>query len=164
MSRFGITANAETILAEIWINPVDGIITSSYGNRINPVLNKEEFHDGIDIAVESGTEVYAVKSGIVTRAEKSLTYGNTLYYETNDGYTIMYAHLQEAIAVEGEKIRQGQAIALSGNTGLTTGPHLHYTVWKNSEKLDPFAFVVLPYTTAVAMEYDERGEKIPLTK
>lgn len=86
-------------------------------------------------------DVVAVKSGIVTEVRTSATYGKLLEFETKDGYTIMYAHLSETLAEEGESIRQGQVVAKSGNTGLTTGPHLHYSVWKDGELLDPMQFL-----------------------
>ena len=72
----------------------------------------------------------------------SATYGRVLEYETLDGYEIMYAHLSEILVEEGEEIRQGQIIARSGNTGLSTGPHLHYSVWKDGVLLDPMPFLV----------------------
>ncbi len=79
----------------------------------------------------------AVKSGIVTEVRNSATYGKLIRYETTDGYEVLYAHLSEPLVKTGEKIKQGQIIARSGNTGLSTGPHLHYSVWKDGELLDP---------------------------
>ncbi len=96
----------------------------------------------MDIAAPVGTEVAAVKSGVVTEVRTSVTYGKVVEYETADGYEIMYAHLSEIFVTEGEAVSQGQIIAKSGNTGLTTGPHLHYSVWKDGELLDPMQFIV----------------------
>ncbi len=141
---------------EDWIDPVQGIITSSCGTRENPVLQKEELHDGLDIAVAEGTAVAAVKSGVVTEVRTSATYGKVVKYETTDGYEIMYAHLSEILVKKGEKIRQGQTIAKSGNTGLTTGPHLHYSVWKDGVLLDPMEFVTLGWTDSVRAEIQAR--------
>ena len=125
---------------EEWLPPVEGILTSSFGARENPILHKEEFHDGLDIAVAEGTAVLAAKSGTVTEVRNSATYGKLVKYQTSDGYEVMYAHLSEVLVRKDEKIRQGQTIARSGNTGLSTGPHLHYSVWKEGELLDPIAF------------------------
>lgn len=100
-----------------------------------------ELHNGVDIAAAEGTDVVAAKSGIVTEVRTSATYGKVIAFETEDGYRVMYAHLSETLAEEGESIRQGQVIARSGNTGLTTGPHLHYSVWKDGELLDPMQFL-----------------------
>ena len=128
---------------EGWLNPVQGIITSFCGVRQNPILRKEEFHDGLDIAAPSGTSVQAVKSGTVTEVRTSDTYGKLLKYETADGYEVMYAHLSQILAKEGEEIAQGQIIAKSGNTGLSTGPHLHFEVVYNGTKINPELIVKL---------------------
>lgn len=98
----------------------------------------------------------AVKSGVVTEVRTSATYGKVVKYETTDGYEIMYAHLSEILVKKGEKIRQGQTIAKSGNTGLTTGPHLHYSVWKDGVLLDPMEFVTLGWTDSVRAEIQAR--------
>ncbi|NLK98210.1 MAG: M23 family metallopeptidase [Epulopiscium sp.] len=129
---------------ETWINPVDGIITSRFGDRINPVLNKKEFHEGIDIGAEKEKKIVAVKSGTVLLVKYSQTYGNILKYEVEDGYVITYAHCNEIFVKEGEKIKQGQVIASVGNTGMVTGPHLHYGISKNGKFIDPMDYTELP--------------------
>ena len=116
---------------------MQGVITSACGTRENPILHKEELHDGLDIAVAEGTEVLAVKSGTVTELRTSATYGKLLKFETTDGYQVMYAHLSEVLVKKGEKVKQGQVVAKSGNTGLSTGPHLHYSLWKDGKLLNP---------------------------
>lgn len=126
---------------EDWIPPVEGVLTSVFGARKNPILEKAELHNGLDIAVPEGTGIAAVKSGIVTEVRNSATYGKLIRYETKDGYEVMYAHLSEVLAKVGEMVKQGQIIARSGNTGLSTGPHLHYSVWKDGELLDPLVFM-----------------------
>ena len=141
---------------ESWQNPLTGIITSSCGKRQNPILKREEFHDGLDIAAAEGTEVVAVKSGVVTAVRKSDTLGIVLEYETKDGFFIRYAHLEEILVEEGDEIRQGQVVAKVGTTGLSTGPHLHYTVKKDGMILDPMPFVELEHTKEVEAEYQER--------
>lgn len=126
---------------EDWLSPVEGVITSYYGERENPILHKQENHNGLDIAVAEGTDVIAVKSGTVTEVRTSATYGKVLKYETNDGYTVMYAHLSAVLVKKGDEIRQGQVVAKSGNTGLSTGPHLHYSLWKDDTLLDPVEYL-----------------------
>ena len=126
---------------EEWIPPVKGIITSACGERVNPILGKRENHNGLDIAVAEGTAVIAVKSGKVTEVRTSATYGKLLEYETTDGYTVMYAHLSKVLVQEGEQVKQGQKVAESGNTGLSTGPHLHYSLWKGEKLLDPMEYL-----------------------
>jgi len=145
---------------EGWINPAEGTVTSSCGVRNNPILNKMELHNGIDIGVGIGTEVAAVRSGVVTEIRTSATFGHVLEYETNDGYKVMYAHLSEILVKEGEKVKQGQVVAKSGNSGLSTGPHLHYSLWKNGKLIDPMDYVNLKYTQEVAAEYAARGASI----
>lgn len=147
----------ETPKKENWINPVQGMITSSCGVRENPVLKKTELHDGLDIAVKKDTPVKATRSGTVTEVRKSSTLGNLVKFETEDGFTIMYAHLNKALVQEGQKVAQGETVALSGDTGLVTGPHLHYSVWKKDMLIDPMQFVYLEYTDEVKEEYAARG-------
>ena len=131
---------------EDWIAPVSGVVTSACGERENPILQKQEVHDGLDIAVSEGTAVVAVKSGMVTEVRTSATYGKLLRYETTDGYTILYAHLSEILVKKGESIKQGQVVAKSGNTGLSTGPHLHYGIYRDGTLLNPMEY--LPKGTA----------------
>lgn len=127
---------------EDWLAPVAaGVVTSDCGKRENPLLHKQELHDGLDIAVPQGTEVVAVKSGTVTEVRTSATYGKLLRFETTDGYTILYAHLSEILVGQGEKIKQGQVVAKSGNTGLSTGPHLHYGIYREGELLNPMEYL-----------------------
>lgn len=145
---------------EDWINPVEGIVTSSCGERDNPILHRKELHNGIDIAVAEKTGAIAVKSGVVTEIRESPTLGNLLKFQTEDGYIIMYAHLYKALVKEGDNISQGQVIALTGNTGLSTGPHLHYSVWKGTMLMNPMQFVDLRYTEDVKKEYAARGVNI----
>lgn len=151
-----------TARTEKFCNPVEeGIITSSCGERQNPILEKQEFHDGLDIAVPEGTEVVAVKSGTVTQIRQSQTYGLVVEYETSDGFVVQYAHLQDTLVTEGEKLTQGQVMAKSGNSGLSTGPHLHYSLRKDEIIVDPMPYVTLPYTAEVSAEYEARGESVP---
>lgn len=126
---------------EDWIAPVSGVVTSACGARENPILHKQEVHDGLDIAVAEGTEVVAVKSGTVTEVRTSATYGKLLRYETTDGYTILYAHLSEVLVKKGENVKQGQVVAKSGNTGLSTGPHLHYGIYRDGTLLNPSEYL-----------------------
>jgi len=144
----GLTQNPSLLQAvlwekkeEEWLSPVEGVITSGCGERENPILHKQENHNGLDIAVAEGTDVIAVKSGTVTEVRTSATYGKVLQYETTDGYTVMYAHLSEVLVKEGEEIWQGEVVAKSGNTGLSTGPHLHYSLWKGETLLDPMEYL-----------------------
>ncbi len=128
-----------------WSNPVNGQITSLFGERLHPVFGqKNSFHKGIDIGVKENTEIIAVTEGVVTEVKNSDSYGNTVRYSTNDGYEILYAHLNSILVKVGDNIKKGDIIALSGNTGVSTGPHLHYEITKEGKLLDPLDFVDLP--------------------
>lgn len=116
----------------VWLEPVEGgVITSNAGNRTSPITGNEEYHDGIDIAVPEGTDAICVMDGIVTRVGKSESYGIYLEYQTDDNYLVFYAHLSETLVNNSERIKKGQIIAKTGNTGYSTGAHLHYKVVKN---------------------------------
>ena len=120
---------------------------------MNPVFNKEEFHDGIDIAAATGTSVAAAMDGVVTVSSWSNTYGNYIIFITKEGYEIKYAHLLKSFVKSGDTVEQGQIIAQSGNTGLTTGPHLHYSISDATGYIDPFSYVNLDYTPKARSDY-----------
>lgn len=127
---------------DIWLDPVKGgIVTSECGSRINPITGKKESHKGIDIGVAENTEVAAVKSGQITKSGYSDSYGNYIGYKTYDGYDILYAHLKSVDAKVGDVVSQGQIIAHSGNTGQSTGPHLHYEIEYNSKEINPHKYI-----------------------
>lgn len=146
---------------EQWLNPAWGTVTSSCGGRQNPLTHTWELHNGLDIALPEGTEVAAVKSGVVTECRTSPSFGKLVKFRTDDGYTVMYAHLSEILVTAGERVAQGAVVARSGSTGWSTGPHLHYSLWKDGQLLDPLAFLYLPVTGEVAAEYARRGETMP---
>ncbi|MCJ7856944.1 M23 family metallopeptidase [Lachnospiraceae bacterium NSJ-143] len=95
------------------------------------------------MAVPENTKVRAVKDGTVTSCINSSSYGVKLNFTTDDGYDVFYAHLSSILVKEGERVTAGQVVALSGNTGITTGPHLHYGIHKNDDKIDPIQYVSL---------------------
>lgn len=123
------------------IYPTFGEITSGFGLRIHPILNDLEFHEGIDIANETGTPVYATADGVVRAISYENGYGKRMFITHQDGYETQYAHLYSYQVREGEPVRKGQIIALMGNTGMSTGPHLHYEVIKDGDKLNPSPFL-----------------------
>lgn len=120
------------------------LITSLFGERINPFTNKLEFHQGIDFSCPEGTPVFATAYGTVTysgRYPLSLNlnwwrYGNIVVINHDEIYITIYAHLSKAFVRKGEKVKRGQKIAETGNTGWSTRPHLHYEVRIYSEKDD----------------------------
>ena len=122
-----------------WQSPVTGVITSGFGYRTNPVLGTEELHNGIDIAADIGTKALAACDGVVTDTGRSPTYGIYVTFDTTDGYQVFYAHLSKALVQEGDRVKKGDVIALTGDTGLATGPHLHYSVFRDGKPLDPLS-------------------------
>lgn len=139
------------------MNPVDGVITSSFGIRFNPINKKKEFHDGLDIGVPEGAEIFAVSGGLIKSVGKSNSFGNFILYKTNNGYEIFNAHLKKILVKENDTIKQNQVIGLAGKSGFATGPHLHYSIKRENKFLDPIDFVDLPYTNDVQNEYIMRG-------
>lgn len=126
-----------------FINPVIGRITCLFGNRIHPVTKQKQFHSGVDIAVVEGTPIKCPADGLVMMAdseEQSKDHGGfelkVLHTVTEEGrlvnYVTGYAHLKEIKVKKGERVLQGNVIALSGHTGIGTGPHLHFTLRQNS--------------------------------
>ena len=125
--------------------PTSGRIVSGFGMRHHPVLRVRKMHTGIDILVRQGTPIYAAGDGIVRTMTYSPTYGNYVEIEHPEaGYTSVYAHLSAFAGglKLGKVVKRGEQIALSGNTGRSTGPHLHYEVrGKEGQALDPVEFV-----------------------
>ena len=97
-----------------------------------------EGHLGIDYAVKTGTSIYAVSGGLIIFSDFTSDYGNMLIIQHNEGYLSMYKHCSSLIKKEREYVHQGELIALSGNSGTeTTGPHLHFEIWKDGKPIDP---------------------------
>ncbi|MCL1820026.1 MAG: M23 family metallopeptidase [Oscillospiraceae bacterium] len=116
---------------------LDGTITSRFGYRSHPVQNEQMFHYGIDIAANSGTEIVSFADGTVASTGKSVTYGNYVLINHADGVATFYAHCDKILVKHGAKVKVGQVIALVGNTGMSTGPHLHFEVRHNGRLLEP---------------------------
>lgn len=117
-------------------------ITSYYGNRFHPVLNTYRFHSGIDIGVYTGTPIYALKSGQVVYSGYMSGYGNVIMIHHGDIISV-YAHNSSLLVKEGQQVKGGQLIAKSGNSGLSTGPHLHFEIRKpNGETINSLPYYV----------------------
>ena len=117
-----------------------GRITSKFGNRNHPVLKSVKFHRGVDIAVSLGTPVYAGIKGIVTFAGKRGNYGNLVEIKGSDGIKVRYAHLSKIDVVAGQRVSDGEKVAETGNTGMSTGPHLHYEIIVDDSPVNPLNF------------------------
>lgn len=120
------------------VQPVDSTnYTSYFGYRINPITNVRSFHTGLDIAAPQGTKVKAVFSATVRKTGEDSHSGKYVILTHSDGLETFYCHLSKILAEEGAVLRQGETIALVGSTGWSTGPHLHFEVRKNGERLNP---------------------------
>lgn len=113
-------------------------ISSDFGYRWHPVHGRKLMHDGIDFAGPIGTKIHATGDGVVTTAHRNrFGYGNLVIIEHHGGYKTKYAHLDKILVTKGDKITRGQIIATMGNTGISTGPHLHYEVILNGKTQNP---------------------------
>lgn len=114
-----------------------GITTSGFGDTISRTAS----HNGHDWAVNTGTKVRAAAEGVVELAYFNESYGYNILINHNNGFKTRYAHLSEVKVSKGEKVEQSQVIALSGSTGFSTGPHLHFEVVKDGKRVNPIEYV-----------------------
>lgn len=112
-------------------------VASGYGWRIDPVYHTKRFHHGMDFTAPTGTEVYATGNGTISFVGWKQGYGNTVMVDHGFGYETLYAHLYKGLVRVGQKVKRGDIIALVGNTGKSTGPHLHYEVHLQGKAVDP---------------------------
>jgi murein DD-endopeptidase MepM/ murein hydrolase activator NlpD len=114
---------------------------SGYGWRTHPIYKTQEFHPGMDFTAEQGTPIYATGDGIVEVADAAAQgYGNHVVINHGYGYQTLYGHMSKMATKPGAKIKRGDLIGYVGSTGLSTGPHVHYEVIKNGEKVNPINF------------------------
>jgi murein DD-endopeptidase MepM/ murein hydrolase activator NlpD len=113
-------------------------LASGFGMRIHPIYKIAKMHTGLDFTADIGTEIYATGDGVVEAIESKFSgYGQHVVINHGFGYESLYAHMSRVAVRPGQKVRRGQIIGYVGNTGTSTGPHLHYEVMKNGEKVDP---------------------------
>jgi len=127
------------------VAPVVGVITDGFGPRLDPITRRPAFHEGLDISVAIGTLVTAPANGVVVFASRESGMGRMLKLNHGYGYTTVYGHLDRLLVKEGTKVSRGQPIGRVGMSGRTTGPHLHYEVWKDGEKQNPLHFILDAY-------------------
>lgn len=123
------------------IYPTFGRISDGWGLRVHPITNEIEFHFGIDIANQPGTPIYATASGIVVKTDFDLGYGKRILIDHGNGYQTLYGHLYSYLVRVGDEVGKGQIIGLMGNSGTSTGPHLHYEVRNAEGKVNPTAYL-----------------------
>ncbi|MDR0569190.1 MAG: M23 family metallopeptidase [Spirochaetaceae bacterium] len=126
------------INGDLFAWPVRGRITSNYGYRVSPFTGQgRQFHSGMDIAVPMGTPIKAAMSGRVAIAGYDNTYGNYVVISHHSGYRTLYGHMKIIRTKAGAYVETGERIGDAGSTGLSTGPHLHFTVYKNGVTVNP---------------------------
>jgi murein DD-endopeptidase MepM/ murein hydrolase activator NlpD len=123
--------------------PIDGgYISSDFGRRLDPFTGKIAVHQGIDFNTgHVGEDVFAVAAGVVNFAGIQDGYGEVVQIDHGNGFETLYAHDQKLLVKEGDVVKKGQIIALSGNTGRSTGPHVHFEVHKNGRVVDPSSYI-----------------------
>jgi LysM repeat protein len=130
-------------LGELFKRPAQGIITSRMGFRKDPFTGLRTYHSGVDIAGRRGTNVLASQQGRVVYAGYRGNYGKTVIISHPLGYRTLYGHLDRIFVKQGQNVRQGQPIGSMGNTGRSTGPHLHFEVHQRGRLIDPLTVVRL---------------------
>ena len=121
--------------------PLSSRITSSYGRRRDPLNHRKAFHAGIDFKGRIGDKVHATGSGVVIRSSYVRGFGNCIVLAHGYGYDTLYAHLSKRLVKVGARVTRGQVIGLVGNTGRSTGSHLHYEVHYHKKTIDPMKFL-----------------------
>lgn len=124
------------------IKPARGWLTSKFGYRLNPFTNKMQMHAGLDIAAAPGSPVYAPADGVIIFASYDETYGKLVSIDHGYGVTTRFAHNSQIYVSLGQKVSKYDVIASVGNTGRSTGPHLHYEVRINGTPVDPINFIL----------------------
>ncbi len=140
----GVTLSAwdyKQALGELFIYPARGVITSRFGWRHDPFNGDRTFHNGVDIANYAGTPVHASMAGRVADMGFNSAYGNYILLSHEGGYQTLYGHLRAFEVSQGEWVRQGQVIGLMGSTGYSTGPHVHFSIFKWNHAVNPLNYL-----------------------
>jgi len=124
------------------IVPARGWITSGFKRRRDPFTGRKTWHRGLDISANVGSPVVAPADGVVTYSGKKVDFGNIITIDHGYGYKTRYGHNSKLLARRGQKVKRGQVIAFVGNTGRSTGPHLHYEVLRNGVPVNPSDYVL----------------------
>lgn len=127
--------------------PTKGTITSGFGKREDPINHKRAFHTGIDIRGNKGEPIYATADGVVAKAFRNGGYGNYVLIDHGNGYTSSFAHMLKYFVHKGERVTRGQRIGLVGNTGRSTGTHLHYEISLDGNPINPSRFLKIASLT-----------------
>ena len=124
------------------LRPAKGWISSDFGYRISPFTGRREFHNGLDIAAKEGTPIIAPADGVITFSAHKWLIGNMLTIDHGYGVITQYGHIKEFVVKKGDHVKRGQVIAMMGNTGRSTGPHVHYIVRLNGVPVNPEKYIL----------------------
>ncbi len=134
--KLGITMRTMPAIA-----PINGTFISGFGYRRSPISGTYQMHTGIDFAAPLGTPIYAAGDGkIIFASYNDHGYGTSVDIDHGNGYESKYAHMMRLSVIEGDEVKRGQILGYTGNSGMSTGPHLHYEIKYNGEKIDPLDF------------------------
>lgn len=125
------------------IKPINSTITSGFGMRMHPVYRFRRIHEGVDFRARIGTPIYATGDGVISLSSRYSTYGLTIKIDHGFGFESLYAHLSafESGIRPGHKVKRGDLIGYTGNTGVVEGPHLHYEIYKDGIVVDPLEYM-----------------------
>jgi murein DD-endopeptidase MepM/ murein hydrolase activator NlpD len=124
-----------------FIVPASAPLGSKFGERLHPIKGKVEMHKGIDIKANYGAPIKAAMAGKVIEAGPNSSFGNMVKIDHQNGYSTLYAHCSVIVTKKGEMVKQGDVISKVGSTGTSTGPHLHFEIWKNGTPVNPLDYV-----------------------
>jgi murein DD-endopeptidase MepM/ murein hydrolase activator NlpD len=119
----------------------DGFRSSEFGWRSDPFTGQSEMHEGVDFSAPEGSEIMAVASGLITWSADKTGYGNLVEINHGNGFKTRYGHCKKNLVHIGDMVQKGQVIALLGNTGRSSGPHVHFEVYKNNRVVDPASYI-----------------------
>ncbi len=124
------------------LRPTNGWISSNFGYRVSPFTGRKEFHKGLDIATREGTPIISPADGVVTYSGNKWLMGNMITIDHGYGMLTRYGHIKELLKKKGDKVKRGEVIALVGNTGRSTGPHVHYEIRLNGVPVNPQKYIL----------------------
>lgn len=140
----GSLMNANRMTSDAFVagRPITkGWMSSRFGQRTDPFTGRLAWHAGVDFAGKQGADIIAVASGVVTASGERFGYGKMVEISHGNGYKTRYAHCEELKVSTGDVVRKGDVVALMGSTGRSTGPHVHFEVYKNGRAVDPAAYI-----------------------
>jgi murein DD-endopeptidase MepM/ murein hydrolase activator NlpD len=129
------------VFGRLFIFPTRGRLTSRFGVRGDPITGVSRFHNGIDLANDIGTPVMAAMSGKVSMIGFNPNFGKYVILSHPEGFQTLYGHLDSFLVRKGQRVRQGESIGLMGNSGYSTGSHLHFSIFSRGEPVDPFRYL-----------------------